>query len=325
MYNVKILLDSVSPANSRLTTWELTYPRIVHAELMTHRVFSRCSASSRAIPIAKMLKMIKDSPMMPKWWGKNQSGMQAEIELTGDDLEDAQSLWLDARDNAIASVERLMNLGIDHDGNVVGLHKQIANRITEPWMFITVIVSATSFANWFKLRHSKFAQPEIAWLAAEMHKQMKTSVPTILHAGEWHMPLLYDRDELFKEGFTPTGEKKIDGTVRDLRAVSAGRVARVSYLNHNGVRAPMEDQALCFDRLVPNGHWSPLEHVAQSMSADEWNDWAREVTGTGWSQYRRIGLINPMNAGNFVGWLQYRKTFAGESGFDFDWENMNNG
>lgn len=84
MYSTRVLKDSVAPCGKRLTTWELTYPRFVHAELMTHRLFSRNSASSRAIPTEKLIERVEKDPAMPIFWGKNQKGMQAEVEMSPD-------------------------------------------------------------------------------------------------------------------------------------------------------------------------------------------------------------------------------------------------
>lgn len=333
MYSTKILLDSITSAGARLTTWELTYPRFVHAELMTHRVFSRCSASSRAIPVKTILGQVENDPVMAKYWGKNKAGMQAEEELTGAGLDLAKRLWLEARDQAAYYTSRLTELGVERGalegqgiraelgadgGKPFGLHKQLANRLIEPWMFITVVVSSTSFSNWFKLRHSKLAQPEIAWLAGDMFLKMKASVPRLLGEGQWHMPFLPDRAELEADGWRVPEGGDVFGE-KDLRAVSAGRVARVSYLNQHGERNPIEDRDLCNKRLVPAGHWSPLEHVAMAMSGGSWNE---HVEKTLRRHPTKEGLLNPMSLGNLVGWLQYRKCFAGESGFDFDWENM---
>src|SRR5579872_1789847 len=124
MIKTEIVADSISQKGHRLTTFVLEYPRMVHAELMTHRVFSKNSASSRAIPIEKFIQTIKDNPAMPEFWGKNQSGMQALEELDEEGKTEAKRLWLEARDIAIQSALKL------HSMNV---HKQIVNRILEPW------------------------------------------------------------------------------------------------------------------------------------------------------------------------------------------------
>lgn len=263
-YEVKIIRDSVARHGKRLTTWELTYPRFVHAELMTHRLFSRNSASSRAIPIEKMIERVLTDPAMPVYWGKNQSGMQAATELDRDEISSAREEWLQARDSAVCHARELQAKGV---------HKQIVNRLIEPWMWITVILSATEFANWFHLRDHKDAQPEIREVAARMNELYHSARPMPLKVGEWHMPLT---------GFA--GDEHL--SPEDMLKVSVGRCARVSYLTHNGERDVQADIDLC-DRLSKSGHWSPFEHVARAME-----------TAT--------------PSGNFIGWRQYRKLFSNE-------------
>lgn len=281
----KIILDSVNPRGVRLTTWELTYPRMVHAELMTHRVFSRNSASSRAIPTAKLIQRVIDDPAMPVWWGKNQAGMQSREELS--DAEDllypggpipdpsprsqAKTVWLQARDAAVEFARKL---------NEIGLHKQIANRVIEPWMHITVIMSTTKHRNWFALRDHPDAQPEIAALARAMRIEHEKSEPRKLYAGTWHLPLL--------EGLERWVTK--DHGIEDLKLISASRCARVSLLTHDGKRDPAEDVALgrkLLEHRPP--HLSPFEHVAMALDSEE-------------------------PCGNFHGWRQMRKDIPGESG-----------
>lgn len=267
MYSTRILLDSISPAGKRIITYELTYPRFIHAELMTHRLFSRNSASSRAIPVKTMLDYIRNDPAMPVFWGKNQSGMQAAEELQGQDRKDAIAVWMAARDSAVQFAEDLMKCN---------LHKQIANRVTEPWMFITVLVTSTEWDNWDQQRDSEFAQPEIAWVARDMKAKRALSVPQVLQPGEWHLPLIQDI----------TAEERAVLGIERLKRISAGRCARVSYLTHDGKRDFDEDIGLC-ERLTKNGHWSPLEHVAQCLS-------------------------EPARVGNFIGFRQFRKEFENE-------------
>ncbi|HEY8311486.1 MAG TPA: hypothetical protein VIG47_13060, partial [Gemmatimonadaceae bacterium] len=242
-YSTRIILDSISPAGRRLTTWELTYPRFVHAELMTHRLFSRNSASSRAIPVEKMLRQIELDPALPVFWGANQKGMQAAEELsdrpsgvhqydgTGvcmrcshdslssgsapcsfDDspLARVKKIWLRLRDQAVAGAREMAELG---------LHKQLCNRPTEPWMFITVIVSATTFDNWFHLRDHWQAQPEIAWVAKDMHAKAEQNKPQQLRVGEWHMPFIEPEDCVRALGMT--GGRHGDAT-NVLKQVSTG-------------------------------------------------------------------------------------------------------
>jgi thymidylate synthase ThyX len=282
MYSTRILKDSIAPCDKRLTTWELTYPRFVHAELMTHRLFSRNSASSRAIPTERLLARVREDPAMPKWWGKNQAGMQAAEELDPATQQEAERYWLAARDQMLDAVEGLSKLG---------LHKQLANRLIEPWMFITVIVSATEFGNWFHLRNHRAAQPEIAWVAKSMWEQYNAHKPTYTPHECWHLPLVDYPDDWLAASV-------IAGSVADwviegvLKKVSVGRCARVSYLTHEGKRDLEKDIEL-HDRLCSGpltgepGHWSPFEHVAAALS-------------------------EPTRSGNFIGWFQYRKEFTAE-------------
>lgn len=272
--SAKIILDSIAPSGRRLTTFELTYWRMVHAELMTHRVFSRNAASSRAIPIDKMIERILEDTAGPVWWGKNQKGMQAAEELLigSPEREAAHAAWLDARDSAIKHARELQALG---------LHKQIANRVIEPFMHITVIVSATTYTNWFALRDHEMAMPEIAELARKMKVAFDASEPHPCKADEWHLPYVAKNDyhELVTAGFS----------LLDLVKISVGRCARVSYLTQDGRRDPKEDIAL-HDRLKAQhpGHWSPFEHAAFARVWDS------------------------VESGNFRGWTQYRKMFEHE-------------
>lgn len=272
MYSARVIADSISPSGKRITTFELTYPRFVHSELMTHRLFSRNSASSRAIPVKKMMGAIRRDPVEPVHWGKNQSGMQANEELIGWRRSLARRVWLLARYGALLVAWILMKIGV---------HKQLANRVTEPWMFITVILTATEYDNWFRLRDSEMAQPEIAKLARMMRKARDSSVPRQVEVGGWHMPFvdvgtLFEIDRDFS-GVTLTQDQLIEL----MKKVSSGRCARVSYLTHDGVRNVSEDVKLA-DKLTESGHWSPFEHVAQALEREDQRN------------------------GNFIGWRQYR-------------------
>jgi thymidylate synthase ThyX len=279
-YSAKIIKDSVNPVGDRLTTFELTYPRMVHAETLTHRAFSRNSASSRAIPTKKLMARVRDYPVMPKWWGKNQRGMQAREELSGDALEQVKAAWLAARDDALRWAAKLQELG---------LHKQIANRVIEPWMFITVIVTATHYSNWYYLRDDPNAQPEIAWVAHEMRKLHDASTPEELDVGEWHLPYVELKDDshpLFVSPEEAGAKRGTEAYWLFMAKICAARCARVSYLTHDGVRDLEKDFQL-HDRLTGHGHWSPTEHPAEAAG-----------------DHTRYG--------NFVGWRQYRKRFPNE-------------
>ena len=286
-YEAKIILDSIGPNSARLTTFELQYPRIVHAELMTHRMFSRGSASSRAIPTEKLLARVESDPVMPVWWGKNQSGMQAREELTGEDLVRAQDRW---RSAVLSGVWHARRLG------ETALHKQIANRAAELGMFITVVVTATEFDNFFALRDHKDAQPEIADVAGKAHRLWQNSQPQRLEAGEFHLPYVagYDAEECF-------GRYELNSVCR----ISVGRCAAVSYLNQDK-RDPPADLART-DKLAAAGHMSPFEHVAMALTWEQWSRYAQEAFYA-WA-HRRVPV------GNLWGWRQYRKDLVNEHNF----------
>ena len=227
---------------------------------MTHRMFSRNAASSRAIPVEKMLKRVKENPFVPIHWGVNQKGMQADLQFSGDDAQHCEEIWLQTRDASVASVESLLQ---------IGLHKQIANRLLEPWMWITVICTGNQIAyeNFFKLRCHPAAEPHIQKVAYLLRDQYDASQPKLLQACEWHLPLTgFDGDEVLSE--------------LELVKVSTARCARVSYLTHDGRRDIQADIEL-HDRLKESGHWSPFEHVAQALVGKGGN------LGPHWTQYRK--------------------------------------
>lgn len=283
MFSAKILCDSISPDNIRLTTLEITYPRIVHAEFMTHRVFSRNSASSRAIPVEKQIKKIMESPFIPEYWGKNQKGMQAEQEISEDERTAAIIDWVVAKNNAVISAQSLHKLGV---------HKQIVNRLLEPFMFHTVLVTSTEWSNWDGLRRHKDAQPEIKKIADLMYAAREDSIPMELEYGQYHLPLVHDYSELKADGFT-------DELIRE---IAVGRCCRVSYLTHDGKRNPQADIDLC-RQLRQDGHMSPFEHVARPMSKIEQQE------------YWTSSVIDVPFAGNFKGWIQYRKELPYEDDY----------
>lgn len=246
-YECKILLDSTTATEHnkpwvRLTTFEITFPRIVLAEFNTHRVFGRNSASSRAIPVEKMIQKVLDDPFVPFFWGKKQSGMAAEREISLEEQESAKRQWLKGRDSAVEQAKSLLALG---------LHKQIANRVLETYMYHTVIVTATEFENFFKLRTHPTAQPEIRKIAEMMLEAYNESTPNYLEQEQWHVPMLTDEERL-SDWLTTESALKI----------ATGRLARVSYMTHTGVRDVSEDIKL-HDSLAANGHFSPFEHCAQ--------------------------------------------------------------
>jgi thymidylate synthase ThyX len=269
-FNVKVVLDSIAPNGKRLTTLEVTMPRFLLAQFNTHRSMSRNAASSRAIPTAKMLERVEQYPFVPYEWGTNQRGMQAGPSLAGDAAEQAREIWLACRDEVLAHVRRLHELGV---------HKQLANRLLEPFMWVTVIVSATEWANFFTLRCHEDAQPEFQKVACMVAEALAGSTPQPVAVGSWHLP------------YIQPDERSLPLEVQ--QQCSVARCARVSYLTHDGKRDIEKDKEL-YDRLLHGsglGHWSPFEHVATPKAAEG---------------------PDPRE-GNFKGWLQYRKMFPNEN------------
>lgn len=240
-YRAAILCDSISSSGVRLTTMEVTLPRFLLAEFNTHRMFSRNSASSRAIPVEKRIKAIEISPYVPAGFARNQKGVQAGEALTQKENEDALQAWYDLRDASILAAQRLAEIGV---------HKQWANRCLELFAFTTIVVSATEWENFYALRDSSLAQPEFRLVAQLMEEAHKLSEPSLVRLGGWHLPYILP-DELASE--LP---------FLRLANVSAARCARVSYLTQGGVRDITEDYCLAA-MLAGNRHLSPFEHVAQ--------------------------------------------------------------
>lgn len=269
-FQVKIIADSINagPQPSRITTMELQYPRFILAEFNTHRVFSRSSASSRAIPVAKMIEQVENNPAMPVFWGKNQPGMQADEELDDDHIAEAKLVWKLAARDAIGHAQHLIDAGV---------HKQIANRLLEPWMWAKTIVTSTEWANFWDLRDHPAAQPEFRHLAGMMHQAYQDSIPTE-RDGDWHLPYITDAE---REYFP----------VKVLTKFSTARCARVSYNNHDGSKPDYEKDMELHARLigVHPRHSSPAEHQA---TPDVWGDGK-------W--------LTPELHGNFKGWRQYRQ------------------
>lgn len=268
----KVILDSLhSNGVDRLTTLECTFPRFILAEVNTHRAFSRNSASSRAIPVAKQIARVRDDPFVPKSWPANRAGMQADEDLNGIDAQSARAGWLQARDDVIFQVEALMN---------VGVHKQIANRLLEPFMWHTAIISSTEWENFYRQRCSPLAQPQFQELAYAMRDAIQASEPTQLRYGEWHLPYVFDND---RRDVTYPG---------DLCVISAARCARVSYLTHDGVRDISKDIDLGRKLMEADPpHASPLEHVARPTVAFNEPMMPRGNFGPCWIQFRHeVGM-----------------------------------
>ena len=323
----KIVADSISPQGHRITSFILTYPRFIHSELMTHRVFSRNSASSRAIPFEKMVKMVEEYPFIPIAWQFDHKGMQGNEYVTEESdyggIEARNQSWLQARDFAIQQARDL---------NSMDTTKQLCNRLLEPFMWHTTLVTATELSNFFELRCPKYYGKFKSWkdasnkggatyetpfefrindsqseihiqaLAEAMWDAMNESTPKELKSGEWHIPF---GDNIEPEGIIDL-HYKLNNIPRDNAIIvhstdykvkiATARCARLSYMTFDREIDYEKDISL-HDQLLKSGHFSPFEHCARAMSDFEYNDaFDKQENGK-----LSLGWCN-----NFRGWVQYR-------------------
>lgn len=316
-FKVDVVLDSKNEYGQRLTTLELTYPRFIHSEFMTHRDRERNAASSRAIPFPVMTGRIMDDPVIPIAWGAEQKGMQTGGEISPSLAALAEILWGLHRDVSIELSTMLHNIGDTYkklqeghaptstflrqlgmgvelltDPTVSGderIHKSIPNRLNEPHAWITVVTTATAWKNLFRLRCDKDAEIHFQKIAKMTEQALADSVPNVLKFGDWHLPYIDEAtmDEAISCELAPKDEDLVYEEI--LRRVSVSRCARVSYMRQDA-KKPVMDELAMFDRLCQGsgfGHWSPHGHVAMSGTKDT-------------------------RSGPFVGFLQYRKLFANE-------------
>jgi thymidylate synthase ThyX len=286
----KVIAHSVNEYGNEIVSMQLRYPRFIHAEFMTHRVFSRNASSSRAIPVKKLIADIIRDPAMPVHWGANQPGMQARAELEGTDKKKAVGIWMAAMHSTVKHVEDMLSLG---------LHKQVANRMLEPWAHISVIVTSTSWKNFFALRCHPDAQPEIQELAQAIEFAILNSLPKLLKFDEWHLPYVVEEDKELVIKYYQDEKGKPPSPMlltHFMRCISTARCARVSYLTHDGEKSPVEKDIALHDALVKAVplHASPAEHQA-----------APDVKENGFWQ-------NHIFHGNLTGWIQYRKMLPNE-------------
>lgn len=278
---VRVILKSVCDQGQEpLTTLHLRYPRFIHAEIMTHRVFSRNARSSRAVPVKTMIEEVLIDPVIPWHWTKNQPGMQGEVghdsqvyvDEVGGLYLPPEEAWRVACHNAVDLAQAFAD---------AGYHKQISNRLLEPFMWIDVLVTADKWDNFFELRDHPDAEPHFQELAQMIRKAIDEADAQELTAGEWHLPYI-------------TEEDRAELPLEDLQKVSVARCARISYTPFDG-NASYEREFERFKKLLgPPVHASAFEHVAQADWIDQpYAEWA-----------------NPEQHRNFTGWNQYRAQFA---------------
>ncbi|MDB5266848.1 MAG: hypothetical protein JWN89_663 [Parcubacteria group bacterium] len=304
--SAKVIAESVY-RGSRLTTFEIVFPRIILAEFNTHRLLSRNSASSRAYPTWKGLVKVVEYPFVPSQFGKNKAGMQSTEDVSEGDLNAARQNWLVGRDVAVIQAfylaggydeimrnakgdqqaedacRRIDELAREYPDVVrkmkalsVGVHKQHANRVLEPYAWHTVVATGAHWRNFYGLRASKEAQPEIREAAIAMIDAHLQSVPRELDCGEWHLPFITSEDREEVKEWEP------------LARVSSARCGRTSTLTHDGHRSISEDLTMA-DRLQGPGHMSPFEHPARAPEKGIHWKWSKGGNfGRPWTQYRKM-------------------------------------
>lgn len=326
----KIILDSVSAVTgSRLTTFEIEYPRIIHSELMTHRMLSRNAASSRAIPFDKMLQQLNG---IPSRFGQANKGMQDKgedfnalvsvktysevtdggyfsIPLYCNDIEQIypEDAWEEAKENAVQ---------ISKAFKEAGYHKQVYNRLTEPFQIMKTVVSATEWNNFFWLRCDEAADPTIAELAFKMKEVYDANVPQVLQAGEWHLPYVYKDINKWHELAYYLDEAKsreLEITLEEAIKVSCARTCAVSFRN---VDYGLEKSEEVYQKLISDSkiHGSALEHAAKVMAKHSPFDVNHPTESHTWEKgISHVDRHGNLWSGNFKGFLQHRKTIEGEN------------
>lgn len=287
--------QNASAPSKVLSTLLLRYPRFIHAEFMTHRCMSRNAASSRAIPVKKIIDDILSDTAMPIHWGAAQKGMQADqecdasVRLVVPGGVSRERAWLWARDEAIRIARAF---------EAAGYHKQVINRLLEPFMHITVLVSSTEWDNFLELRDHKDAEPHIQMLAREIRKCLEDeSTVQTLEPGQWHLPFIseWEKSEVVKEATGTTWQEPWGDAERlALVKLAVARCASTSYKTTDGFDMTLERAEAIYDKLHTKPfHASPFEHVAQA------DDRGGNVQISEWD--------HPWEHGNFVGFRQLRR------------------
>lgn len=319
----KVICDSISVTGQRITTFEIEYPRFILAELNTHKMLEKNSSSSRAIPIGKMIEQIRANAALPIYWGSKKAGMQAGVEVK--DVQYSIGVWMKALAGSIGQVELL-------DGE--GVHKQTVNRLLEPFQMMKTVITGTDWDNFFNLRIHPDAQPEFCMLAYKMYQAMQESVPTLLLAGEWHLPYVkscYDIDPETRAKIGPLdyyiGEVGTSSfkyiTLEEAQRISASCCAQTSYRKHD---ESLEKADSMFQMLVGANvlHASPFGHLATPIVSvnDPVNEVYKNLTDEftwelGVTHMRRNGVLC---SGNLTGWISYRHLLPKNTCYDFNFE-----
>lgn len=286
-----------------MTTFEVRFHRFVLAEMNTHTLFSRNSASSRAIPLRSKTKKDGTNPLngtidrledvgpaFPILWPKEQPGMQgADEEINA---REGQLIWQYAMEAAIEHAEKLA---------LLGLHKSLCNRIIEPYGYHVATITSVDWQGFFAQRswnHTKAVQPEFGVVATMMEDAMDASTPSLVQLGSFHLPWVTE-EEIASGVFSQL----------ELAKISTARSARVSYMTHHGSHDTDAD-FLLYDKLHDGDppHASPFQHPA---TPDASNEFEYKIDP------QKYGIDLPMKTmkvpivGNARGWMQLRHLVLG--------------
>lgn len=313
MISAKVIAHSKSSVTGKeIITFEIIYPRMILSELNTHRALSKNSASSRAIPVEKVIEAVRNNPAMPVHWGKNQPGMSAREELTGYELAAVQGYWQEAAENAADIAQYMSDLGA---------HKQVANRILEPFQWMKTVITGTEWDNFFHLRRHPDADPNINALAEVMWQALQQSKPVTLHPGWWHTPY-------YADGFwTPfhLDEDCTDepATLKEALAISSSCCAQTSFRTSD---PSLEKAEKIFQRLVESKpvHASPFEHQATTIERAgaryaEGEDYSNNpAEPDGWQEgITHVDRKGQLWSGNFCGFIQHRQLIPDNACWDY--------
>lgn len=318
----RIIAHSASSTSPQeLLTYELEYPRFIHSELMTHRLFSRNAASSRAIPVKAMIEQVRSNPAMPIHWGANQPGMQAKEECNNN-LDVHSESYGYTREEWWADAAEMM-CGYADEFAKKGYHKQIVNRLLEPFQIMKTVVTATEFDNFFYLRCHTDAQPEIKHLAECMYQALQQSTAEVLHPGEWHTPYVQHAHKesgklsyliQHSSGLVEEEEgviKYAEISTENALKISASCCAQVSYRKSDD---SLEKALMVYDRLVESKpvHASPFEHQGTPMDYVGAQDgcWNLENDYSGLPLMKAVTHCDRggnLWSGNFKSWIQHRQ------------------
>lgn len=301
--------------DKEIVTFEVIYPRYILPEVLTHRVFSRNTSSSRAVPPTK-LQYTKEMLVEPSHWGKNQAGMQANGELEGTPLRMSKLTWKLSRALAFSCHKMLTSLGG---------HKQWVNRIIEPYIYTKQLITATEWDNFFELRDHPAAQPEIQILAKKMKDALAASTPQVLTSGQWHLPYIKMKNGKYYQQLTIADVSAITGsgeamelTLQDAIAISISACAQISYrqLDLSLAKAKKIFGMLNFMSTTEPIHASPLEHQATPIAYRQQGGFVEEDPGSNewhmkWPAHPMRGVTYLSRNGqfwssNFCEWSQLR-------------------